>query len=220
MSMAINRQAITERVMEQLAVPAANVVSPGVFGHNPQLKPEPYNPDGAKKLLAEAGYPDGFGITLSGTNNRYINDQQILQAVAQMFTRVGIQTKVEALPLAVYFPKARKDDTSVALLGWGSFSGDLALRSLLATPDATRGWGSWNWGKSSNAKLDQLLTQAFATTEVKAREALVREAMAAAMAEVPVIPLHHQIVTWAMRSDITYTPRTDEFTFAHLFRPR
>ncbi len=220
LSMAINRNAIAERVMEKLAVPASNIVSPGVFGHNAQLKPEPYNPEGAKKLLAEAGYPNGFGITLSGPNNRYINDEQILQAVAQMFTRVGIQTRVEALPLAVYFPKARKGETSVSLLGWGSFAGDLALRSLLATVDPKRGWGSWNWGRFSNAKADQLLTQAFATTDPKAREAVVREAMAAAMAEVPVIPLHHQIVSWAMRSDIAYLPRTDEFTFAHLFKPR
>jgi peptide/nickel transport system substrate-binding protein len=220
MSMAINRNALTERVMEKLAVPAANIVSPGVFGHNAQLKPEAYDPDGAKKLLTEAGYPNGFGITLSGPNNRYINDEQILQAVAQMFTRIGIQTKVEALPLSVYFPKARKDETSVSLLGWGSFSGDLALRSLLATVNPERGWGSWNWGKSSNTKLDQLLTQAFATTEPRAREALVRDAMAVAMSNVPVIPLHHQVVAWAMRSDLAYVARTDEFTFAHLFKPR
>lgn len=220
MSMAINREALTERVMEKLAVPASNIVAPPIFGHNAQIRNERYDPDGARKLLAEAGYPNGFGITLSGPNNRYINDEQILQAVAQMFTRIGIQTRVEALPLAVFFPKARKDDTSVALLGWGSFSGDLALRSLLATPSAERGWGAWNWGKFSNAKVDQLLTQAFATTDPKAREAVVRDAMAAAMANVPVIPLHHQIVSWAMRSDITYTPRTDEFSFAHLFKPK
>ena len=220
MSMAINREALAERVMEKLAVPASNIVAPLIFGHNAQIRNERYDPDGARKLLAEAGYPNGFSITLSGPNNRYINDEQILQAVAQMFTRIGIQTKVEALPLAVFFPKARKDDTSVALLGWGSSSGDLALRSLLATPSPERGWGAWNWGKFSNAKVDQLLTQAFATTDPKAREAVVRDAMAAAMANVPVIPLHHQIVSWAMRSDITYTPRTDEFSFAHLFKPK
>ena len=220
MSMAINREALAERVMEKLAVPASNIVAPLIFGHNAQIRNERYDPDGARKLLAEAGYPNGFSITLSGPNNRYINDEQILQAVAQMFTRIGIQTKVEALPLAVFFPKARKDDTSVALLGWGSFSGDLALRSLLATPSPERGWGAWNWGKFSNAKVDQLLTQAFATTDPKAREAVVRDAMAAAMANVPVIPLHHQIDSWAMRSDITYTPRTDEFSFAHLFKPK
>ncbi len=220
MSMAINRTAIVERVMEKLAVPAANVVSPSVFGHNPQLKIEAYNPEGAKKLLTEAGYPNGFNVTLSGPNNRYINDEQVLQAVAQMLTRVGIQTKVEALPLSAFLGKVRKEETAFALLGWGSFAGDLALRSLLATPNPERGWGAWNWGRSSNAKLDQLLGQSLGTVDAKAREAIAREAAAVALAELPLIPLHHQIVSWAMRSDIAYTPRTDEFTFAHLFRPK
>ncbi len=220
MSMAINRPAIVERVMEKLAVPAANIVSPGVFGHNPQLKFEAYNPDGAKKLLAEAGYPNGFNITLSGPNNRYINDEQVLQSVAQMLTRIGIQTKVEALPVSVFFGKARKEETSLSLLGWGSFAGDLALRSLLATPNTERAWGAWNWGRSSNPKLDQLIGQSLATVDPKAREAIARDAAALAMGDVSVIPLHHQIVSWAMRSDISYTPRTDEFSFAHLFKPR
>ena len=220
MSMAINRAAIAERVMEKLAVPASNIVSPGVFGHNPQLRPEAYNPDAAKKLLAEAGYPNGFMVTLSGPNNRYINDEQVLQAVAQMLTRAGIQTKVEALPLSVYFGKARKGETSLSLLGWGSFAGDLALRSLLATPNTERAWGTWNWGRYSNAKLDQLIGQSLASVDAKAREAIARDAAAVAMNDVSVIPLHHQIVSWAMRSDIVYTPRTDEYSFAHLFRPR
>ena len=220
MSMAINRAAIAERVMEKLAVPAANIVSPGVFGHNPLLKPDAYNPDGAKKLLAEAGYPNGFTVTLSGPNNRYINDEQVLQAVAQMLTRIGILTKVEALPLNVFLGKVRKEETSFALLGWGSFAGDLALRSLLATPNAGRAWGAWNWGRSTNPKLDQLIGQSLAPVDLKAREALAREAVAVAMGEVSLIPLHHQIVSWAMKSNITYTPRTDEFSFAHLFKPR
>ena len=220
MSMAINRAAIAERVMEKLAVPAANIVSPGVFGHNAQLKPESYDPDGAKKLLSEAGYPNGFNVTLSGPNNRYINDEQVLQAVAQMLTRIGIQTKVEALPFNAFLGKVRKEETSFTLLGWGSFAGDLALRSLLATPNTERAWGAWNWGRSSNAKLDQLIGQSLASVEPKAREALAREAAALALGNVSVIPLHHQIVSWAMKSDITYTPRTDEYSFAHLFKPR
>ncbi|HTD91432.1 MAG TPA: ABC transporter substrate-binding protein, partial [Burkholderiales bacterium] len=220
MSMAINRPAIAERVMEKLAVPAANIVSPGVFGYNPQLKAETYDPDRAKKLLAEAGYPSGFTFTLSGPNNRYINDEQVLQAVAQMLTRVGIHTKVEALPLNAFLGKVRKEETSFTLLGWGSFAGDLALRSLLATPNPERAWGAWNWGRSSSPKLDQLIGQSLATVDMKAREALAREAAALAMSNFSLIPLHHQIVTWAMKSDIAYVPRTDEFTFAHLFKPR
>ncbi len=220
MSMAINRTAIAERVMEKLAVPAGNIVSPGVFGHNPQLKPEAYDPDGAKKLLAEAGYPNGFTVTLSGPNNRYINDEQVLQAVAQMLTRIGIQTKVEALPFNAFLGKVRKEETSFNLLGWGSFAGDLALRSLLATPNTERAWGAWNWGRSSNPKLDQLIGQSLASVDAKAREAIAHEAAAVALSNVSLIPLHHQIVSWAMRSDIAYVPRTDEFTFAHLFKPR
>ena len=220
MSMAINRQAIVDRVMEKLAVPAANIVSPGVFGHNGDLKPEVYNPDGAKKLLAEAGYPNGFTVTLSGPNNRYINDEQVLQAVAQMLSRIGINTKVEALPLNAFLGKVRKEETSFNMLGWGSFAGDLALRSLLATPNPERAWGAWNWGRSSNAKLDQMIAQSLGTVDAKAREAVARDAAALAMSTVPVIPPHHQIVTWAMKANISYTPRTDEFTFAHLFKPR
>ena len=220
MSMAINRQAIVDRVMEKLAVPAANSVSPGVFGHNGDLKPEVYNPDGAKKLLGEAGYPNGFTVTLSGPNNRYINDEQVLQAVAQMLSRIGINTKVEALPLNAFLGKVRKEETSFNMLGWGSFAGDLALRSLLATPNPERAWGAWNWGRSSNAKLDQMIAQSLGTVDAKAREAVARDAAALAMSTVPVIPLHHQIVTWAMKANISYTPRTDEFTFAHLFKPR
>ena len=100
------------------------------------MKPEAYDPEGAKKLLAEAGYPSGFTITLAAPNNRYINDEQVAQAAAQMFSRIGVTTRVEAMPLSVYLGKARSQEFGVALLGWGSLASDLALRSLAATPSA------------------------------------------------------------------------------------
>src|SRR4029079_5996484 len=127
LSKAINRQAIADRVMEGLAVPAANIVSPTVIGHNPAVKPDAFDPDGAKKLLAEAGYPDGFTVTLGTPNNRYINDEQVEQTVAQFWSRIGVKTKVEAMPLAVYFGKAKSRDFPVALLGWGSLAADMSL---------------------------------------------------------------------------------------------
>ena len=219
-SKAINRTAIAERVMEGLAVPAANIVSPGVFGHNPALKAEPYDPAGAKRLLAEAGYSNGFRVTLTGPNNRYINDEQVLQAVAQGLTRVGIVTRVEAAPMSAFLGRVRREDTGFALLGWGSFAADLALRSLLATPDADRGHGAWNWGRYSNPQVDALMTQALASVERDKREALAREANTLAMQDLALIPLHHQVVSWAMRAGLTYTPRTDEFTLAQHFTPR
>jgi peptide/nickel transport system substrate-binding protein len=215
---AINRQAIADRVMDGAATPASNLVAPPVFGHVASLKPDAYDVEGARKLLAAAGYPEGFTMTLAAPNNRYLNDDQIAQAVAQMLARIGIEAKVTTMPLAAYFPRARALEFPFAMLGWGSFSGDLALRSLLMTHDAEKGTGAWNWGRYSNAKVDQLVSQALATVDDRQREALAREAMALAMADRPVLLLHHQIATWAMRRDLAYAARTDEYTFAHQFR--
>lgn len=219
-SKAINRNAIAERVMEGLAVPAANIVSPGVFGHNAALKAEVYDVEGAKKLLAAAGYPNGFHVTLAGPNNRYINDEQVLQTVAQLLTRAGITTRVEAMPMSAFLGRVRKEETAFALLGWGSFAADLALRSLVATPNADKGYGAWNWGRYANPKVDALMEQALTSVDRPKREALAREANTLAMNDLAFIPLHHQVVSWAMRAGLNYTPRTDEFTFAHHFTPR
>ncbi len=220
LSKAINRQAIAERVMEGLAMPAANVVSPSMFGHNPAVKPDAYDPEGAKKLLAEAGYPDGFMLTIGTPNNRYINDEQIAQTIAQFWSRIGVATKVEALPLSVYFGKARNKEFGVALLGWGSLAADMALRSLLATTNPDKGYGAWNWGGYSNPRLDQMIERSLATVDPVKREAAAREAAALAASETAIIPLHYQIVTWAMKSHLSYAARTDEYTFAHHFKPR
>jgi len=219
-SKAINRQAIVERLMEGTALPASNLVSPPVFGYAPDLKPEPFDPAGAKKLLAEAGFPDGFTMTLAAPNNRYVNDDQIAQAVAQMLAHVGIRARVETLPINVYLPKGGKGEFAFAMLGWGSFSGDLALLSLVESADPDKGFGAFNWSGYSNPRVDELLEGAFASVDEKRREALAREAMRLAMRDYAVIPLHHQFATWAMKKSLAYSPRTDEFTFAHHFRPQ
>jgi peptide/nickel transport system substrate-binding protein len=219
LSLAINRSAITERVMEGLGIPAGSVVSPSVFGHNPKVAPDPYDPQRATKLLAEAGYPEGFALTIATPNNRYINDEQVAQAVAQMLARVGIAARVEAMPLAVYFGRARNREFGVALLGWGSLAADLALRSLAATANPDKGHGAWNWGGYSNPQLDRLVEQSLSSVDPAKREALAREAAALAASDLAFIPLHYQIVTWAMRRHLAYTARTDEFTLAHHFRP-
>jgi peptide/nickel transport system substrate-binding protein len=217
-SKAINRAAIADRVMEGMAVPASNVVAPPVFGYVAALKPDALDVDGAKKLLADAGYPDGFAMTVAAPNNRYVNDEQVAQAVAQMLSRIGIAAKVEAMPVSVYIGRARKGDFAFAMLGWGSFAGDLALRSLLATPNADKGYGAWNWGHYSLPELDRLLDQGFAATDEKKREAIAIEAGTLAMKNHGVIPIHHQIASWAMKSNLDYTARTDEFTLAQSVR--
>jgi peptide/nickel transport system substrate-binding protein len=221
LAMAIDRKAIVDRVMEQMALPAGNLVAPPVFAHDPALTPSGFDAAAARKLLAEAGYPEGFRVVLAAPNNRYVNDEQIAQAIAQMWTRVGVTvTRVETLPAATYFTKARNSEFGVALLGWGSFAGDLALRALVATPNPEKGLGSWNWGRYSNAKLDGLIESSLATVDQAKREALARQAMGIAMKDHAVILLHHQIASWAMRADIRYAGRTDEYTLAQQFSPR
>jgi peptide/nickel transport system substrate-binding protein len=221
LSAAIDRKALVEKVMEGMAIPAANLVAPPVFAHDPSLPAPAYDPKAARRLLTEAGYPEGFRVTLSTPNNRYVNDEQVAQAVAQMWARIGIQVaRVEALPAATYFTKGRNGDFGVALLGWGSFAGDLALRALVATPSAEKGMGSWNWGRYSNAQLDRLVEQALGSVDQAKRETLAKSAMAIAVKDHAVVLLHHQLATWAMRSDLSYPGRTDEFTLAQFFRSR
>ncbi|MGE0714050.1 MAG: ABC transporter substrate-binding protein [Alphaproteobacteria bacterium] len=216
MSIAINRPAIVERVMEGQAIAAAQLLPDGFFGTSPNLKVEKYDPDSAKKLLAEAGYPNGFSITLHSPNDRYLNDEKVAQAVAQMLSRIGITTKVEALPFATYSPRASKLEFSFMLWGWGSGTGEVSspLRSLLATYDPKKGNGPSNRGRYSNPKVDQLLEAALRTVDDAAREKLLQQAAEAAILDVGIIPLHYNINNWATRKGFKYEARTDESTLA------
>lgn len=217
-SKAIHRAALVDRTLEGLAVPASNLNAPGIFGYNDALPVEAYDPEGARKLLAEAGYPDGFALTLHGPSNRYLNDEQVVQTVAQLLSRVGIRARVETQPVATYFGRARAGDFSVALLGWGSLAADFTLRSIVGTPDAETGWGSWNWGRYSNAEVDTHVANALSLIDPAEREQSARKAAAIAMTDQAVIPLYHQIATWGLRKGFEYEGRIDEFTLAHDIR--
>ncbi|HYC45786.1 MAG TPA: ABC transporter substrate-binding protein [Burkholderiales bacterium] len=219
LSKAINRQALVERVMEGAARATGQLMPEGTFGYIPSLKPEGYDPEGARKLLAEAGYPDGFGLTIHGPNNRYVNDEQITQTIAQMLTRVGIATKVDTMPSSVFFSRGSKLEFSMMLVGWGSDTAEASspLKALLATYSKEKGMGSSNRGRYSNPKMDALLEQALATVDDTKREKLLQQATELAMSDVGIIPLYHQENLWATRRGITYTPRADERTFAHQF---
>ncbi|HYH42749.1 MAG TPA: ABC transporter substrate-binding protein [Burkholderiales bacterium] len=222
MSKAINRQALVERVMEGAARATGQLMPDGMFGYTPALKPEAYDPEGARKLLAEAGYPDGFGLTIHGPNNRYVNDEQVAQAIAQMLTRVGIVTRVDTMPSAVYFTRANKLDFSMMLVGWGSDTAEASspLKALLATFNHDKGMGQANRGRYSSPKMDALLDQALSTVDDSRREKLLQQATEVAMSEIGIITLYHQENVWAARKGIVYTPRADERTFAHQFRPQ
>lgn len=219
MSKAINRQAIVERVMEGNAVAAGQFLPEGAFGTSPNLKVEAHDPEGAKKLLAAAGYAEGFGLTIHGPNNRYVNDEKILQTVAQMWSRIGIQTRVEAMPSAVYFGRQSKREFSIGMSGWGGGTGDAGnyLRPILVTWDGQKGLGTSNNGRYSNPRLDALVEQGFTTLAAPQQEKLWQQATEIGIGEVGMIPLHHQVNVWATRKGIAYHPRTDERTLAMEF---
>ena len=222
LSMAINREAIRDRVMEGLSEPTNNLVPATLFGHNPALKTVKYDPEGARKLLAQAGYPAGFGLTLHTPNNRYINDEKIAQTIAQMWSRIGVATKVEGLPMSVYSARGAKQEYSIGLLGWGAQTGEVSspLRALLACDNPAKGLGGFNWLKYCNPKMDALLLQALNTVDDTARLKLLQDATAIAVNDGGIIPLHQQLTTWATKKGITYIPRTDERTHAYQFMPQ
>ena len=221
LSLAINRPGIVERVMEGAAVPTGQYLPKGAFGYVPDLPPPPYEPEKARQLLAEAGFPHGFRISLHGPNDRYVNDAKIIQAVAQMWQRIGVQTTVEALPWNNFITRAGKQEFSAFLLGWGVSSGEglNPLRAQLATWNPARGLGTANRGRYSNPAVDALIDQAMTTMDDPAREKLIQRAMKLALDDVPVIQLHLQKNIWATRKGLRYEPRVDEETSAMGVRP-
>ncbi len=201
---AIDIQAIHRTTMRGFSVPTGTFFPPQVNGYSEAEDVRlPFDPNRARALLAEAGYPNGFGVTLDCPNNRYINDEQICQAIAAMWTRVGVRTQVKAQPLAPFFAQIQRDDTSIYLLGWGVPTLDAlySFQSLLATRNGAQGDGIWNYGRYSNPRMDELVER-MKTQSGEARMAAIREALRLYREDVPHIPLHHQMIPWAMRQNI------------------
>ena len=221
LSLAINRAAIVERIMEGAAIPAGQFLPPGSYSYAMDVPPPPYDPARAKALLAEAGFPTGLRITLHGPNDRYVNDAKIIQAIGQMWSRISVQTAVEGITWSNYIARANKQDFSAFLVGWGSSSGESSnpLRALLATFDPSRGRGATNRGRYANAALDTLIDQAVTMADDGEREKLLQQATKLAMDDVALIPLHNQKNIWAMRTDLTYVARADEQSRAQDVRP-
>jgi peptide/nickel transport system substrate-binding protein len=222
MSKMIDRDAIVSRIMEGQGVAAGQLLPEQFFGTSKTLKPEKYDPEGAKKLLAEAGYPNGFGLTLHAPNNRYINDAAVAQAVAQFLSRNGIPTKLETMPSNVFFSRGTKLEFSFLLAGWGSETGETSspLRALLATYDQKAGLGTANRGRFSDSGVDALLTQALTTIDDTKRGIMLARASEKAVGEMMgLIPLHYEVSTWATRKGLAYKARADQYTFAYEARP-
>ncbi|MCQ4160752.1 ABC transporter substrate-binding protein [Roseomonas sp. GC11] len=216
LSMAINRPALVERILQGQGTPAGDLGPEGYFGTSPDLKPQPYDLDGAKRLLAEAGYPQGFAVQVNGPNDRFVNDEQVVQAIAQMWTRLGLAATVETRPRGVWLAEAAQLKYSVNLAG---FSPNPEVLGMLETQihswNPTLGLGTANRGRFSNTDIDGLIQKARQTMGNAEREALTQQATRAALRDqTALIPLYFQVNTWAMKRGLSYEARTDEMTLA------
>ena len=212
LSMAIDRAAIQRGIMRGLSIPANLLVAPGVNGHEPALDaPTKADADGAKKLLAEAGYPDGFETRLNCPNNRYVNDEEICQAIVAMWARIGVKTTLAAENMATFIQKVQNFDSSVYLLGWGvaTYDAQYALQSIVRTR-ATGADGNFNFSKASDATVDRLVDAMKTEVDTSKRNAMIREALIKTRDEVLIIPLHHQMRPWAMKQGVTTIHRSDD----------
>jgi peptide/nickel transport system substrate-binding protein len=213
--MAINREAIDERIMNGLSTPASQIVFPGGVGHVDTIGVTPYDPEKAKQLLAEAGYADGFQLVISTPPQKYGNDVRVCEAVAQMLTAIGIKTTVETVPEAAYSPKQADGSYSFALASLGSVNVDPASLYLsLHTYNPQQGLGIANWGRYSNRDLDSLTEELVTLTDPDKRLEIEHQAAQLIKDDVAVWPIHWNNLTWAARADLTVVPRSDEWTLA------
>ena len=221
LSIAISRPAIVERVMEGVATATGQMMPEGGFGWTPDVAVPVFDPDQAKKLLAEAGYPNGLKVTIHSTKGRYVNDTRIVQAVAQMWQRIGIQASIELQPWSTYASRVQRGEYSIMIGAVGAVTSESSqvLRSAMGTYDPPAGWGGFNWGRYSNPDLDALVVRAQSIADNKQREQVLRQAMIMGANDVANIPLHLQKTTWAMQRGLRYSGRSDDQTRVADIRP-
>ncbi len=202
---AIDIDGIKRTVMRGASTPIAEMFPPEVNGFAPDLaKRLPFDTEASKKLLAEAGYPNGFEVSMNCPNDRYVNDGAICQAVAANLARVGVKIKLEVETKGTYFPKILRRDTSFYLLGWTPSTVDAhdVLVAIMSTPN-DKGQGQFNLGAYSNAKLDELTLKIQSETDDKKRNEMIREAFKIHQDDVGHIPLHQQALAWAYSNKVT-----------------
>jgi peptide/nickel transport system substrate-binding protein len=209
---AIDINAIRSQVMRGLATPTA-IATPNPKGEGIPAALEKrlaYDPEGARKLLAAAGYPNGFGFTLHCPNDRYVNDEKICTALAAMWARVGLNVKVDAMPKAQYFQRTPKKEFSASMQGWGDNNRDamFTLKPLYHSLN-DKGAGDTNYGNFSNAELDGLIDRAELEMDPASRQALINQAVEVLQREVLVLPLHRQVIPWVTRANVSLVHRSD-----------
>lgn len=216
--LAIDRETMVEIVLEGLGKPANQIMPQGFFGSSDEIPDRGYDPDRARTLLADAGFPEGFTIDLFCTNDRLPGDGAICQGLGQMFTQVGIKTNVNAISRTVYFPTQARKEYSVFMNGWGTLTGEgsYTLGSLVHSPNEELKLGAFNRIEYSNPEVDSALQEAIGTLDDTKRRDLFETAMELSMADRAYIPVVVLQTVWAgAKGKVGYTPRADEDTLAY-----
>ena len=216
MYLAINEDEIIEKIMRGHASPAAQIPDPPTIGYNGDLKRLSYDPEQAKALLKEAGYEDGFEITLAGPNDRYVQDEQIAEAVVKYLAKVGINAKLDVKPKSIFFPEVTGGNYRFYLIGWfdGTFDMGRTYFKLIHTYDEEKGVGAWNGTRFSDPEIDALLASTADMVDIAQREAALQKLNKMAMVDkIAWIPLHYQVDLYAIQKDkgITFNPRPDQW---------
>jgi len=211
---AIDVNALTSKVMRGTAEPVSQLVSKEMHGYSLGLSARlDFDPEGAKALLAEAGYPDGFSFGMMCPNDRYINDESICRAAAAMLAKIGVDAKLTSMPVRNYWPELREDNFDMYLLGWspGTFDAEHPIRFLASTPNKEKKLGSWNFGGYSNARVDELLPMIQKELDAGKRQDMVDEVAKTLQDEVAYVPMYVQPLIWATKDSVFLTQRTDNF---------
>ena len=216
MFMAINEGEIIEKIMRGHAAFAAQVPDPPTIGYNADIKRLPYDPGMAKKLLKEAGYEKGFEVTLTGPNDRYIQDAKIAEAVARYLAKVGIKAKLDVKPKSIFFPEVSAGKLEFYLIGWfdGTFDMGRTYYKIAHSRDEKRGFGELNGTNFSDPEIDKLLESTADIIDVAEREKVLQKLNKMAMVDKIVwIPLHYQVDLYAIQKGkgIKFSPRPDRW---------
>ncbi len=220
LSMAINREALVERLYQGQGRAADQFASPPAQHRIPDVPVLPFDPPRARALLAEAGYPQGFRLTIHGPNGFFSGDDNLLQAIAQGFTRIGVETQVEVLPPATLFTRATNREFALFMSYLSSDTAINYLRQVVMTRDAARGTGPFNRQRYSNPAVDEPAAEALRTMDETRRAALTVQASRALRDDLGVIPLLYLRYNWATRKDrVRYAPSHRGYTSAMWARP-
>jgi peptide/nickel transport system substrate-binding protein len=212
LSLAIDRKLLVDRVLGRGAVPAYELSDIG-DQERTGLAPEKYDPARAKALLAEAGFPDGFDLTVHGFSGLISGDVQLIQGVAQFFSRIGVKARVETMPATVLFPSASRGELSAYLSGATSPTAIAPYKFFVMSADPANGYGSGNRLQFSDARLDEVLRRALVTMDSAERQALITQAATLTRELSPILPLFHPVYSWAFNRDVVeYAPSALPFT--------